>query len=81
MRRRQQQTRIKSGKEILSWVYAKTNFKYFGGPMRWEDNYVMVKRATTKLVKLPDGRPLTAGYARVSKDRLPPNVTIQRRYK
>lgn len=81
MRRRQQQTRIKSERRILSWVYTKTNCKYFGGKMRCEDNYVMVKRATTKQVTLLDGRSLTARYARVSTDTLPSNGTIQRRYK
>ena len=44
--------------------------------MRQKDNYVMVKRASPKQVMLPDGRTFVVRYERVSRDRLPPNVTI-----
>ena len=44
--------------------------------MRQKDNYVMVKRASPKQVMLPDDRTFVVRYERVSRDRLPPNVTI-----
>ena len=41
----------------------------------------MVKKATPKRVNLPNGRSFVARYERATRDRLPPNVTIRRRYK
>ena len=49
--------------------------------MMCKDNYVMIKRATPKLINLPNGRSFVAIYERVPRDRLPPNVTLKRRYK
>ena len=49
--------------------------------MRRKDNYVIFKRATPKRVNLPNDRFFVAGYKRVPRDRLPPNVMIRRRYK
>ena len=36
--------------------------------MRQEDNYVMVKRVKPNQVTLPDGRPFTATFEKVSRD-------------
>lgn len=49
--------------------------------MRQKDNSVMVKRAKPKEVAPPDGRTFTARYERVSRDKLPPNEPVQRRYR
>ena len=48
--------------------------------MRQKDNYVTVKRATPKHVNLSNGISFVARYERVPRDRLPPNVTMRRRY-
>ena len=49
--------------------------------MRQKDNCVMVKRATPKRVNLPNDRSFLAGYESFPRDKLPPNITIIRRYK
>ena len=45
------------------------------------DNIVMIKRATPKRVQLPDGRVFYAKYKRVSRNALPGNIRIRRKYK
>ena len=45
------------------------------------DNIVLVKRKNPKRVQLPNGRVFYAKYQRVSRDALPSNVRIQRKYK
>ena len=49
--------------------------------MRQKDNYVMIKKATPKQILLADDRTFVTRYERVSRDSLPLNVTIRRRYK
>ena len=41
----------------------------------------MVKRAAPTRVNVPNGRSFVARYKRVLKERLPPNITMRRRYK
>ena len=48
--------------------------------MRRKDNYVMMKLNTPERVMLPNGRTFIGQYKRVSRDQLPANVTIRRRY-
>ena len=45
------------------------------------NNIVMIKRQTPKRVQLPNGRVFYAKYKRVSRDQLPQNIRIRRRYK
>ena len=45
------------------------------------NDIVMIKRENPKRVQLPNGRVFYAKYKRVSKDALPPNIQIRRRYK
>ena len=49
--------------------------------MRQKDNYVMVKRVTPKRINLPNGKSFLGRYESIPRDRLPPNLTIIRRYK
>ena len=48
--------------------------------MRLKDNYIMMKLNTPKRMTLPNGRTFAWRYKRVSRDQLPANVTIRRRY-
>ena len=45
------------------------------------DNIVLIKRKNPKRVQLPNGRVFYAKYQRVSRDALPGNVRIRRKYK
>ena len=45
--------------------------------MRRKDNYVMMKRATPKLVTLPDCRKSVARYKRVPRSRLPLQIKLE----
>ena len=45
------------------------------------DNIVLIKRKNPKKVELPNGRVFYAKYQRVSRDALPGNVRIKRKYK
>ena len=49
--------------------------------MRRKDNYVMMKRATPKLVTLPDCRKSVARYKRVPRSRLPLQIKIRGRHR
>ena len=49
--------------------------------MRRKNNYVVMKRATSKQVTLPDGRTFVARYKKVPRSRLPPHIKIRRRYR
>ena len=44
------------------------------------DNIVLIKRKNRKRVQLPNGRVFYAKYQRVSRDALPKNVCIRRKY-
>ena len=45
------------------------------------DRIVMIKRATPKRVRLPNGRTFFARYKRATRDDLPANVNLKRPYK
>ena len=45
------------------------------------NNIVMIKRETPKRVTLPNGRTFYAKYKRVTRDALPANIQIRRRYR
>ena len=45
------------------------------------NNIVMIKRENPKRVELPNGRIFYAKYKRVSRENLPQNIRIRRRYK
>ena len=49
--------------------------------MPTRDNIIMRKRQNPKRVSLPDGKTFLARYERVTRDHLPPNVRMRRRYK
>ena len=49
--------------------------------MPTRDNIIMRKCQNPKRVSLPDGKTFLARYERVTRDHLPPNVRMRRRYK
>ena len=49
--------------------------------MPTRDNILMRKCQNPKRVSLPDGRTFLASYKHVTRDHLPPNVRMKRRYK
>ena len=48
--------------------------------MPTRDNFIMRKRQNPKRVSLPDGKTFIARYECVTRDHLPPNVRMRRRY-
>ena len=48
--------------------------------MRRKNNYIMMKLNTPKRVTPPNGQTFVGHYKRVSRDQLPANVTMRRRY-
>ena len=49
--------------------------------MTRRNNIVLIKRENPKRVDLPNGRTFYAKYKRVTRDQLPPNIQIRRRYR
>ena len=49
--------------------------------MRRKRNYAMMKLNVPKRVTLPNGRTFVAGYKRISRGELPPNIVIHRTYR
>ena len=51
-----------------------------GAENETKDNYIMIKLNTPKRVTLPNGQTFVVQYKCVSRDQLPANVTIRRRF-